>query len=128
MEKDEIKFIWGIKSSDETEEGPVNCNSLTDFEIFYRYDTKLYYYWVETIYEFYSREDEIYHLKYIYKQVTQWMHKNGYKTDYKPHFGNVFDRYPKDGFKSIEELYANFKLMCMGFVGINSKNHKKNGG
>ena len=129
MKEREPKFIWGIKSSDDLTGRPADLYTLNDFDIYYRYDTGSYYYSLETIYMFRTKEHEIEYLKGIYKQFTLWMRKKGYKTDYKPNLNDVFGMYPQGiGFKSIEELYAHFKMMCMGFVGINSRNHKKNGG
>ena len=102
-------------------------HTLNDFDIFYDSGTKRYNYSIETIYSFTDSEREVEYLKAIFKAFTEWMRKNGYKTNYKPTLYSVFSEdHFQHGFESIEQLYAHFKLMCMGFALMNSKKKGKN--
>ncbi len=138
---DEIEFVWGIKSHDDFTDRSADQYTLNDFSIYYLPDKKRYYYEIETIYLFKDSMVELEFLKDIFKQLTKWMRKMHYKTNYKPHISQAFGENNSDrGFASVEELYADFKLKCMGFALMHSKKrdnhvkrkplalvHKKNG-
>lgn len=116
-----IKFVWGIKSSFDFTGQPANLYTLNDFEIDYLPKTKKYIYGVETMYMFDDREAEVGYIKQIYKIFTHWMHKKGYKTDCEPSVFSMFTACYGEGFDTIEELYADFKLKCSGFFALNFK-------
>lgn len=126
MSKKENKFIWGIKSWDDVSGRPADLYTLNDFAIWYDPERKCYNYEVETLFEFKSSEREVEYLKRIFKELTKWMRQKGYDTNYKPILYSVFseDHY-QCGYESIEQLYADFKLMCMGFALMNSKKKTK---
>ena len=120
-----IMFVWGIKSDNDLTMRPAGLYTMNDFEIDYLPDRKKYIYSVEAIYLFEHRAHEVTYLKDIYTEFTRWMKKKGYNTDYKPSVADLFGR-TADEFDSIEELYADFKLKCMGFARINSSKNKEN--
>lgn len=127
MKEKELKFIWGIISRDYLSDQPASEHTLNDFDIYYDPDTKRYNYDIEAIYNFKDSEfEEVIYLKMIFKEFTKWMRKKGYNTNYKPILFSVFceDHY-QYGFESIEQLYAHFKLMCMGFALMNSTKKTK---
>lgn len=119
-----IMFVWGIKSCDDLTMRPAGLYTLNDFEIDYLPESKKYIYSVEAIYLFEFRSQEVTYLKEIYREFTRWMKKKGYNTDYKPSVADLFAARNNEGFDSIEELYADFKLKCMGFAVINSTKNK----
>ena len=119
--KDRLKFVWGIKSYDDLSGRPADLYTINDFEIDYLTDTKKYIYSVETVYAFSDSEHEITYLKGIFEEFTKWMRKKGLQTDYHPSVNDVFGNVNNEGFDDLEELYADFKLKCMGFVKLNSK-------
>lgn len=116
-----MKFIWGIKSWDDLSGRKCDLYTLNDFDIYYDTSTKSYHYGVETIYNFEDEDDAVKYLKAIYREFTKWMRKNGYKTDREPSLFDVFGERKSSGFETIEELYADFKLKCMGFALMRSK-------
>ena len=120
-----IMFVWGIKSCDDLTMRPAGLYTMNDFEIDYLPERKKYIYSIEAIYLFEFRSQEVTYLKEIYREFTQWMKKKGYNTDYKPSIEDLFGR-TADEFDSIEELYADFKLKCMGFSRINSTKNREN--
>lgn len=123
---EEPKFIWGIKSWDDFSERPADLHTMNDFDIYYDPKTKRYNYSIETIYLFRDSENEVQYLKSIFKEFTKWMRKKGYNTNYKPILYSVFSEdHDQHGFESIEQLYAHFKLMCMGFALMNPKKKRK---
>ena len=126
MKEKELKFIWGIKSRDDLSEQRAGLQTMNDFDVYYDPDTKRYHYDIEAIYCFKDSECEIEYLKMIFREFTKWMCKKGYNTNYKPILFSVFseDHY-QYGFESIEQLYADFKLKCMGFALMNSKKKTK---
>jgi hypothetical protein len=46
---------------------------------------------------------------------TKFMVDNGYNTEVKPHWSNVFGKGMSEDFDSIEECYAMFKLLVNGY-------------
>lgn len=123
MSEEELKFIRGIKSRDDFSE---RLHTLNDFDIYYDPETKRYNYSVETVCLFKNSESEVQYPKAVFREFTKRMRKKGYDTNYKPVLHSVFgeDHY-QHGFESIEQLYAHFKLMCMGFALMNSKKKGK---
>lgn len=126
MKAKEPKFIWGIKSAYDISGRPCDLYTLNDFDIWYDPNTKSYHYDIETAYDFRGSESQTKYLRMIFKELTEWMHEKGYSTKCKPQLYDLFscDRW-KYGFETLEELYADFKLKCMGFALMNSKKKEK---
>lgn len=126
MNREKVKFVWGIKSANDVSGRPCDMYTLNDFDIWYDPITKSYHYDIETAYDFRGMTGQEKYLKMIFKEFTKWMRKKGHDTDYKPQIYDLFscDRW-KCGFETLEELYADFKLKCMGFALMNSRKKGK---
>lgn len=121
-----LKFIWGIKSADDCSGRPCDLYTLNDFDIFYDRATKRYNYDIELAYDFRTRERQLDYLKYIYKEFTMWMRKKGHNTRYKPFIYDFFGyNRETEGFETLEELYAVFRMKCIGFAAVISNKKKQ---
>lgn len=118
-EEEKWNFIWGIKSSDDLNEGSeATLYTLNDFDICYNKENKKYIISLETFYEFEKGiKDQQNYLLNILSCFTDWMKQNNLNTNliipldciFTMGSGNFYE------FDTIEELYAYFKLLVNGF-------------
>lgn len=114
-ENEIMKFIWGIKSWDDLSGSDACLHTMNDIELDYFKDKNKYILSIETIFEF---EKEEYKLSYINRCLdafTKFMVENGYNTEVKPHWWDVFGDGMNTYFDSIEECYGMFKLLVNGY-------------
>lgn len=119
-ENDDMKFIWGIKSLDDLSISDACLYSMNDIELIYFKDSCKYALSIETIYQFEKEEDKIKYLKTCLDAFTKFMNKNGYDTERKPFWMDVFsyDYGTNMEFDSIEDCYAMFKLLVNGYCSL----------
>jgi hypothetical protein len=106
----DIEFIWGIKSWDDTTGQPVCMYTMNDLELVYNHITKLYSLDIETIYQFDSFKDEVEYLEGLLDKFTEFMNKSNLKTNYITYSKYEIVRIAE----TIEELYTNFKMFVNG--------------
>lgn len=113
-----IKFIWGVKSTDDVLTGnEANLYTMNDLLVYYDKEDDLYSLEIETAYMFGSKEKECDYLQYLLEKFTEFMTVNGYSTDYhRPLFFTKFGI--ENQTKSIEELYFNFKFYVQGYCKV----------
>ena len=114
-ENEIMKFIWGVKSWDDLCESDACLYTMNDIELDYLKDTKKYLLSIETIFIFDKEEHKLSYLKYCLDEFEKFMVENGYNTEVKPHWWNVFSDGMNTHFDSIEECYAMFKLLVNGY-------------
>jgi len=106
----DIEFIWGVKSWDDTTRQPVCMYTMNDLDLLYNHITKLYSLDIETIYQFDNLEDEVIYLEGLLNKFTEFMNKSNFRTDYITYSKYEIVRIAE----TIEELYTNFKMFVNG--------------
>lgn len=112
---EDIKFIWGIKSSDDISGSEANIWTMNDIEIDYDKSNKKYLLSFETIYHFDNgKRGEIKYLKRLLNAFTKYMIDNNYDIDEPLLFQLIQsgDFWTAD---SIPELYSKFKIFVNGY-------------
>jgi hypothetical protein len=111
------KHIWGIKSWDDLTGSDCNLYTMNDIDLIYCKDTDDYVISIETIYDFRSENGDKKYLQEILGAFTQWMNNNGYQTNHNLLLHEIFTKgyNINTHFKTIEECYANFKLLVNGY-------------
>lgn len=107
-----LKYVWGIKSTDDLTSHPACWNTLNDLDIYYNRETKKYFYQVECIYRFKTLKDEAEYLKGLLRQFGAWLDSNHYKLP-SLHY-HIYDE-PIDQADSLEELFIKFSIFVYGF-------------
>lgn len=110
-----MKFIWGVKSWDDLSGSDVCLYTMNDIELDYLKDENKYLLSIETIFDFEKEEYKLNYLKRCLDAFTKFMVENGYNTEMKPHWWNVFGDGMNTHFDSIEECYGMFKLFVNGY-------------
>lgn len=125
----EWKFIWGLQSSYDISGCEVGHWSMNDIDITYNVKTQKYHLSIETLLHF---EDCINsskeYVRSLFDSLTYWMRENNYNTDRQLALHNIFTDYLigfRDGFDSIEELYASFKVLIEGYCDSSCKSRCK---
>lgn len=121
LENDDMKFIWGIKSWDCLSKGDVaNLETMNDIDLIYLKDENRYILSIETMYGFDTEEHKMEYLKECLDEFTKFMKENGYDTDKKPFWMDVFSYAwnMNTHFDSIEDCYAMFKMLVNGYCSL----------
>lgn len=122
-----VKFIWGIKASDELTCEYANLFTMNDIDLLYLKDKEKYVLSIELVYWFDTEEDVINYLKSCLQAFTEFMIENNYNMDKKPSWQDVFS----DGcsisneYDSIEDCYATFKLLVNGYCSLQEGQHEE---
>ena len=114
-EDESMKFIWGVKSWDDLSGSDACLHTMNDIELDYLKDKNKYILSLETIFEFENEESKMGYLESCLDAFTKFMIENGYNTEVKPHWWDVFGDGMNTNFDSIEECYAMFKLLVNGY-------------
>lgn len=91
-ENEIIKFIWGVKSWDDLCESDACLYTMNDIDLIYLKDQKKYILELETIFMFDKEEHKIGYLESCLGAFTKFMVENGYNTEVKPHWWDVFGK------------------------------------
>ncbi len=105
------KFIWGVKSWDCLTDSDVCLHTMNDIDLIYLKKEDKYSFGLETIYYFEEEEHKLKYLRECLDAFTKFMVENGYNTDVKPHWWDVFGNGMNTHFDSIEECYGMFKML-----------------
>lgn len=114
-ENEIMKFIWGIKSWDDLSGSDACLHTMNDIELIYLKDEKKYILGIETIFGFEKEEHKLEYLKSCLDAFTKFMMENGYNTEVRPHWYDVFGKGMSEYFDSIEECYGMFKMLVTGY-------------
>ena len=114
-EDDVMKFIWGVKSWDDLTDSDACLYTMNDIDLIYLKDENKYILGIETIFEFDKEEHKLGYLAGCLDAFEKFMVENGYNTEVKPYWSDVFMRGMSTHFDSIEECYAMFKLLVNGY-------------
>lgn len=110
-----VKFIWGVKSWDDLSGSDACLYTMNDVELDYLKDENKYLLSIETIFEFEKEEYKLNYLKRCLDSFTKFMVENGYNTEVKPHWWNVFGDGMNTHFDSIEECYVMFRMLVNSY-------------
>lgn len=114
LETDETKFIWGVKSWDDSTGKDACMWTTNDIDITYDKKVKKYILGIETAYMFKSYTDECNYLRECLNAFTKYMNGHGLKKN-EPYMLFMSDPCTSMTADSIEELYTNFKIFVDGF-------------
>lgn len=114
-ENEIMKFIWGIKSWDDLCDCDACIHTMNDIDVIYLKDENKYIIGLETIFQFDNEEYKLNYLNRCLDAFTKFMVENGYNTEVKPHWQDVFSTGLNTHFDSIEECYGMFKLLVNGY-------------
>lgn len=119
-ETENMKFIWGIKSWDDLTGADACLYTMNDIDLIYLKDENKYILGLETMFQFENEEYKIKYLKKCLDAFTKFMVENGYDTEVKPFWMDVFSYgwNMNMNFDSIEDCYAMFKLLVNGYCSI----------
>lgn len=117
-EDDNIKFIWGVKSWDDLSGSDACLYTMNDIELDYLKDENKYLLSIETIFEFEKEGYKLNYLKRCLRAFEEFMVENGYDTEVKPHWWDVFGDGMNTHFNSIEDCYAMFKMLVNGYCSM----------
>ena len=118
----DLKFIWGVKSSDDVSNSVANFNTMNDIEISYDRSTETYHLSFETMYEFKNGAyDEVRYLRSLLRSFSGFMCKNHYNI-YKNYDLSCWDNHLFEA-RSIPELYTKFKTFVGGYEVAYRSNH-----
>ena len=115
-----LKFIWGVKSYDDITSVDANLYTMNDIDLIYFKDENKYSLGIETIYEFEKEEYKLNYLRDCLDAFTVFMKENGYDTETKPFWIDVFTYgwNMNTHFDSIEDCYATFKMLVNGYCSL----------
>lgn len=117
-ETQDMKFIWGVQSWDDLSNSKsANFYTMNDIDLIYLKDEGKYIIGIETVYMFKEEKDKIIYLKSCLKAFTEFMEENGYNTETKLFWCDIFSYgwNINTHFDSIEDCYAMFKLLVNGY-------------
>lgn len=114
-ENEIIKFIWGVKSWDDLCDSDACLYTMNDIDLIYLKDENKYILGIETIFGFEKEEHKLSYLKGCLDAFTKFMVENGYDTDVKPQWWDVFMSGMNTHFDSIEECYGMFKMLVNSY-------------
>ena len=117
-EDESMKFIWGVKSWDDLSGSDACLYTMNDIELDYLKNENKYLLSIETIFNFEKEEYKLNYLKRCLDAFEKFMIENGYNTEVKPHWWDVFGDGINAHFDSIEECYGMFKLLVNGYCNI----------
>lgn len=119
-ESSRLKHIWGIVSPDDISGNDSNLWTLNNMELLYWKETDDYSVELETMFLFEEKKAEKEYVKRLLNAFTNWMTANGYNTEATLRLYGVFtEGYNMNSrFPTIEEAYANFKLLANGFCSL----------
>lgn len=117
-ESDTMKFIWGVKSWDDLCDCDACLYTMNDIDLIYLKDENKYILDIETIFCFKKEEDKLGYLDSCLDAFTKFMVENGYNTEVKPQWWDVFMSGVNTHFDSIEECYGMFKMLVNGYRGL----------
>ncbi len=113
----ELKFIWGIKSSDDMHDQPANFYTMNDIDICYDRKSRLYMLGIETAYLFTSKSEELNYLTGLLDKFTEFMMVNGHSIYEEP---CLYMSQPSitTCATSIPNLYMQFKMFVNGYKSL----------
>ena len=114
-ESETMKFIWGVKSWDDLCESDACLYTMNDIDLIYLKDEKKYILGIETIFCFEKEEHKLDYIKDCLDAFTKFMVENGYNTEVKPNWWDVFMSGMNTHFDSIEECYGMFKMLVNAY-------------
>ena len=117
-EMQNMKFIWGVKSWDDLSSAKsANLYTMNDIDLIYLKDENKYILGIETMFMFKEEKHKLNYLTGCLKAFTEFMKDNGYNTEIKPFWMDVFSYgwNINTHFDSIEDCYAMFKLLVNGY-------------
>ena len=117
-ETQNMKFIWGVKSWDDLSSAKsANLYTMNDIDLIYLKDENKYILGIETMFMFKEEKHKLNYLTGCLKAFTEFMKDNGYNTEIKPFWMDVFSYgwNINTHFDSIEDCYAMFKLLVNGY-------------
>lgn len=88
---------------------------MNDIELDYLKDEKKYILSIETFFNFEKEEYKLDYLKRCLEAFEKFMVENGYNTEVKPYWWDVFMSGMNTHFDNIEECYGMFKLLVNGY-------------
>jgi hypothetical protein len=118
MPTQNLRFIYGIKSGNDLTDNEAGLYTNNDLEIIFDVQKEEYFIGIETMILFSDHESEQNYLKELLDGFTKWMNEQGYQIDHKPWLYGVFTQGDNinTGFKTIKDLYANFKFLVNGYI------------
>ena len=117
-ENEIMKFIWGVKSWDDLCDSDACLYTMNDIDLLYLKDKKKYLLSIETIFMFEKEEHKLGYLESCLDAFTKFMVENGYDTEVKPHWWDVFGNGMSEYFDSIEECYGMFKMLVNAYCNL----------
>lgn len=123
-ETQDMKFIWGVMSYDDLSNATTaNMHTMNDIDLIYLKDEDKYIFGIETAFFFNSENEKLSYLQGCLDAFTQFMNDNGYATDKKPFFNDVFSfgMNINTHFDSIEECYGMFRILVDGYCNNKQK-------
>ena len=119
-ETETMKYIWGVTSWDDLTGKDACFYTMNDIDLIYLKDEDKYLFSIETIFQFEKEEYKLDYLKRCLDAFTKFMVENGYNTEVKPFWMDVFSYgwSMNTHFESIEDCYAMFKLLVNGYCSI----------
>ena len=108
----------GVKAHDDLSNSDANLYTLNDIDLIYLKKENKYVLGVETIYYFDEEEYKLNYLKNRLDAFTEFMNENGYDTNKKPFWMDVFSFNIDSKFGSIEDCYAMFKMLVNGYCSL----------
>lgn len=117
-ETESMKFIWGVKSWDDLCESDACLYTMNDIDLIYFKNEEKYVLGIETIFNFEKEEHKLNYLKNCLDAFTNFMVENGYDTEVKPYWRDMFTSGMNSHFDSIEECYAMFKMLVNSYCNM----------
>lgn len=116
-ENETMKYIWGVTSWDDLTGHDACLYTMNDIDLIYLKNEDKYLLSIETIFQFEKEEYKLNYLKRCLDAFTKFMAENGYNTETKPFWMDVFSYgwNMNTHFDSIEDCYAMFKLLVNGY-------------
>lgn len=117
-ETQSMKMIWGVKSWDDLSSAKsANLYTMNDIDLIYLKDENKYILGIETMFMFKEEEHKLNYLKGCLQAFTEFMKDNGYNTEIKPFWMDIFSYgwNINTHFDNIEDCYAMFKLLVNGY-------------
>lgn len=115
--KNELQFVWGIKSKESCALGPASLLTLNDIEITYSLKNKQYILGVNSCYKFDTHQEEAQYLLKLLDYFTEFMREHEQDMD-DPYY--YFEYAPRIVMASeyLSELYTMFKIFVKGYAAV----------
>jgi hypothetical protein len=112
-----VKFIWGVKSKEDSSSEKAGIATINDIDICFDEGINKYLLTIKTDYKFSNNKEERIYINSLFENLTKWMKYNKYGTSKQLPMDTVFNKgfLLTDEFASVEDLYAAFKCLVNGF-------------